>query len=142
MRAVAADRRPPVAAWGLAALPILPLAFATLAQRYGWLDGVPYLAGLWSMVLLGISAGLIAAPAVLRDHWLAAYAAIAVPILSLLALWSGVTNTAEAVIAGLFLILGLDLWAARTGLVPEWWPRLKLGFTVVIAALLLARQLG
>lgn len=124
------------------ALPLLPLVFATGAQRYGWFDGVPYLAGLWSMVLLGMSAGLIAAPAALRGLWLAAYAAIMVPVLSLMALWSGLANTNNAVIVGLVLILGLDLWAAREGLVPEWWPRLKLGFTALTVALLLAPVIG
>lgn len=142
MRAVAADRRPPPAAWGLAALPILPLAIATLARRYGWFPDVPYLAGMWSMVLLGIAAGMIVAAAVLRGYWLAAYGAVAVPVLSLMGLWSGVASIADAVIGGLILILGLDLWAARVGIVPEWWPRLKLGFTVVVAALLLARRFG
>ena len=142
MRAVAVDRRPPPAAWGLAALPILPLAFATLSRRYGWFPDVPYLAGMWSMVLLGMAAGMIAAPAVLRGYWLAAYGAVAVPVLSLMGLWSGVTNTMNSVTLGLVLILGLDLWAARVGIVPDWWPRLKLGFTVVVVTLLLARHFG
>lgn len=142
MRAVSPDRRPPPAAWGLAALTLLPLVFATLAQRYGWFGGVPYLAGVWSMMLVGISAGLIAAPFVLRGQWLAAHGAIAVPILSLLGTWTGILDIAEAVIGGLVLVLGLDLWAARRGLVPDWWPRLKLGFTVVAVVLLLARHFG
>ncbi|TKW67790.1 MAG: hypothetical protein DI616_05625 [Paracoccus denitrificans] len=140
MKAVAPDRRPPPAAWGLMVLPLLPLSFANMAQRYGWFDGVPYLSGLWSMVLVGICAGLIAAPAVLRGRWLVAYAAMSAPILSLMTLWTGILNAAESVSLGLLLILGLDLWAARAGLVPDWWPRLKLGFTVLAVALLIARH--
>lgn len=151
MRAVAPDRRPPLAAWGLAALSLAPLVVFWAGHRQGWVGSAAELALLWGLVLLGLSSGLIAAPAVLRKRWLLAYAAVGVPVLGVAALgvvhagaqlWIGSDALMQAVILGLILILGLDLWAARIGLVPEWWPRLKLGFTVLAGVLLLAPGFG
>ncbi len=142
MRAAAPDRRPPPASWGLAGLALLPLIACWAGYRYGWAGPAQAACGLWGLVLLGLSAGLIAAPAVLRKHWPLAYAAVGVPVLGAALVWFGRADLAEAVSVGLMAILGLDLWAARQGLVPDWWPRLKLGFTVLAVALLLAPMIG
>ena len=151
MRAVAPDRRPPPAAWGLAALALAPLVVFWAGHRQGWVGSAAESALFWGLVLLGLSAGLIAAPAVLRKRWLLAYVAVGVPVLGGVGLaviqaspqlWIGSATLMRAETVGLILILGLDLWAARVGLVPEWWPRLKLGFTVLAGVLLLAPGFG
>ncbi|MBA4490105.1 hypothetical protein [Paracoccus sp. S1E-3] len=151
MKPVAPDRRPPLAAWGLAALALSPLVVFWAGYRQGWVGSAAEEALLWGLVLLGLSSGLIAAPAVLRRHWPLAYAAVGVPVMGVAALWLvqagaglwiGSAELMRAEILGLVAILVPDLWAARVGLVPEWWPRLKLGFTILAVALLLAPGFG
>lgn len=142
MRAVAPDRRPPVAAWGFAALALLPLLASWAGYRYGWGGPVLELGAIWGMALLGLAAGMVAASGSLRGLWGPAYLAVIAAMTPLPMVWTGTMTLPQALASAFVLILGLDLWAARAGLVPDWWPRLKLGFTVVAAALLLAPDLG
>ena len=55
MRAVAPDRRPPLAAWGLAALSLAPLVVFWAGHRQGWVGSAAESALLWGLVLLGLS---------------------------------------------------------------------------------------
>ena len=142
MRAVAPDRRPPVAAWGFAALALAPLGLSWAGGRFGW-PGPFHAAGvLWAMILLGLSAGMVAGPLALRGRWGGALAALVVLMMTMAVLWSAPAQLDQAVLLGLALVYLIDLWAARIGLMPEWWPRLKLGFTVVAGALLLSPGIG
>lgn len=142
MRAVAPDRRPPVAAWGFALIAAIPLFVAWIGFRAGWPGPVRELGTFWAFGLLGVSAGMIAAAGGLRGRWVPAYLALVLAMLPIMPIWTTHLTAAQAMAAGHVLMLGLDLWMARVGLLPEWWPRLKLGLTVITAALLLAPELG
>ena len=142
MRPVAPDRRPPVVAWVFAALALAPLVAAWAAHRDGWAGPWRDLGSLWGMLLFGLSAGMIAAPAIMQGRWGAGFAALAVTLAMLGLMWTALATLPEALLLGLTLIWLLDLWAARERLVPQWWPRLKLGFTVLAAALLLGPGIG
>ena len=142
MRAVAPDRRPPVQAWGLAALALWPLVAAWAGYRFGWRFPAREVADIWGLVLLGLFAGVIAAATFLRGRWLHAYLLLIGLALLLAVFLLGLASLAESVSAGFVLIFGLDLWMARAGLMPEWWPRLKLGVTILAVVLLLAPTIG
>lgn len=137
MRPVDPERRPPLAAWGLGLLAIMPMIWAFAANRNGWPYRAHEAAAMWSMALLGLSAGLIIAATILNGHWRGAYAAILVPMLVNLLVWLQHLNFVNGILLGLALIFLLDLWAAGAGFLPRWWPRLKLAISVLYAALLL-----
>lgn len=140
MRAVAPDRRPPPAAWGFAGIALLPLLLGFMGYRLGWTAPMRELAEIWALVLLGLFSGVVATSSFLRDRWAAAYLlliALALAFTGLVLPAAYVMNLAEACSLGFTLVLGVDLWVARAGLMPEWWPRLKLGFTILAVVLLL-----
>lgn len=142
MRPVSPDRRPPPAAWGLAALALAPLFAAWLAHRQGWAGPWREAGDLWAMLVFGLSAGMVAGPALMAGRVGAALACVCAALAMLGLMLAGLATLPEAVLLGLTLIWLLDLWAAREGLVPAWFPRLKLGLTVLAAALLLGRVVG
>lgn len=142
MRPVSPDRRPPLVAWGFAALALAPLVAAWAAHRYGWAGPWRAAGDLWAMLVFGLSVGMIAGPALIAGRMGAALACVSAALAMLGLMLAGLATLAEAVLLGLTLIWLMDLWAAREGLVPAWWPRLKLGLTVLAAALLLGRVVG
>ena len=142
MRPVSPDRRPPAVAWAMAALALMPLLAAWAAHRQGWAGPWREAGDLWAMLVLGLSAGMVAGPALVAGRAGAATACVTAALAMLGLMLTGLATLPEAVLLGLTLIWLLDLWAAREGLVPAWWPRLKLGLTVLAAALLLGRVVG
>lgn len=142
MRPVAPDRRPPVPAWGLAGLVLLPLIISWFADRFGWSGHAYELGGLYGLILLGFAAGAIAAPELMRGRWRLAVLGCAVPVLAISLLMGLVLDIRQVAALGLVLIFGLDLWAERVGRVPAWWARLKGGFTILAVVLLLGPTIG
>lgn len=138
MRAVAAGRRPPLLAWAFAALMLAPMVWAWWALQQGAPGPAREMGTGWAMLVFALTAGLAAGPAAGQGRLGPAIAALAL-ILAVLGLTAtGLATMAEALMPGFAAVLGLDLWAARAGLFPPWWGRLKAGFTVLVVTLLLA----
>lgn len=138
MRAVSPGKRPPLTAWVFAALMLAPMVWAWWALQSGGAGPAREMGLGWAMLAFALSAGMAAGPAASQGRLGPALVALAV-ILAVLGLTAtGVATMAQALMPGFAAVLGLDLWAARAGLFPPWWGRLKAGFTILAITLLLA----
>lgn len=138
MRPVLAGRRPPLAAWLFAALMLAPMVWAWWALQQGAAAPAREMGMGWAMLVFALTAGLAAGPALAQGRLGPALIALLAIVVVLGLTVTMLATMAQALMPGFAVVLGLDLWAARAGLLPAWWPRLKAGFTVLAIALLLA----